>query len=206
MRGKVKSSRNNNLSLKGVSSETVVIVVLLVVLLVLVVYYVRQNSEGFQSGEKCTVYAFVADWCPHCTKAKPALTNLKNNAPSNVTVNVVNEKDDNARELMTKYGVKGFPTVLLIKSDGTTVEFEQRVTESNLNEFVANNAVGGNGNGNGNGNAGRNNGNGNGNGNGNAARNNGNGGRNNGNAGRNNGNGNGNAARNNGNAANDDNE
>jgi thiol-disulfide isomerase/thioredoxin len=196
MRGKVKSSRNNNLSLKGVSSETVVIVILLVVLLVLVVYYVRQNSEGFQSGEQCTVYAFVADWCPHCTKAKPALTNLKNNAPNNVTVNVVNETDDNARELMTKYGVKGFPTVLLIKSDGTTVEFEQRVTESNLNEFVANNAVGGNGNGNGN--AARNNGN----GNGNAARNNGNG-NGNGNAARNNGNGNGNgngnAGRNNGN-------
>ena len=78
-RGRGRSSRNNAVSLKGVSTETVVIVVLLIVLLVLVVYYVRQNTEGFSSGEQCTIYAFVADWCPHCKNAKPAIENLKNN-------------------------------------------------------------------------------------------------------------------------------
>lgn len=142
MRGKGRGSKNNalNLNMKGVSSETVVICILLVVLLVLVVYYVRQNSEGFQSNEKCVVYAFVADWCPHCQRAKPALDNLKNNAPNNVNVEVVNEKDSNARDLMKKYKVRGFPTILLIKADGTVVEFEQRVTNENLNNFVANNA------------------------------------------------------------------
>ena len=110
------------------------------VLLVLVVYYVRQNREGFESAEQCTVYAFVADWCPHCENATPAINNLQNNAPNNVNVEVVNEKDNNSRELMKKYGVKGFPTILLIKADGEVVEFEQRVTEENLNVFVANNA------------------------------------------------------------------
>ena len=138
-RGRGRSSRNNAVSLKGVSTETVVIVVLLIVLLVLVVYYVRQNSEGFASGEQCTVYAFVADWCPHCKKATPVINNLKNNAPKNVNVEVVNESDSNARDLMKKYGVRGFPTILLIKEDGTVVEFEQRVTDSNVNNFVANN-------------------------------------------------------------------
>ena len=146
MRGRGRGSKNAlnglNLNMKKVSTETIVICVLLVVLLVLVAYYVRQNREGFESAEQCTVYAFVADWCPHCKNAKPAINNLKNNAPNNVNVEVVNEKDNNSRELMQKYGIKGFPTIILIKADGTVVEFEQRPTEENLNVFVANNAVG----------------------------------------------------------------
>ena len=142
MRGKGRGRNNNalNLNMKNVSTETIVICVLLVVLLVLVVYYVRQNREGFQSAPKCTVYAFVADWCPHCKNAKPAIENLKNNSPNNVEVEVVNESDDNSRELMEKYAVRGFPTIVLIKDDGTVVEFEQRVTEENLKNFVNENA------------------------------------------------------------------
>ena len=209
-RGRGKPSMNkSDMSLGGISTETIVICVLLVVLLCLVIYYVRQNSEGFQN-EHCTVYAFVADWCPNCKTAKPAINNLKNNAPSNVSVEVVNEKDDNSKDLMKKFGVRGFPTIILIKADGTTVEFNQRVNDDNLNLFVANNAnantnnnveaeVEVNAN---NGNANRRNGN---NGNGNAnVLNNGNGNANvlnngNGNTNRRNGNGNGNANRRNGN-------
>lgn len=143
MRGKGRGRNNNalNINMKNVSTETIVICVLLVVLLVLVVYYVRQNREGFQSAPKCTVYAFVADWCPHCQNAKPAITNLQNNTPNNVNVEVVNESDNNSRDLMEKYAVRGFPTILLVKEDGTVVEFEQRVTEENLNNFVNNNAT-----------------------------------------------------------------
>ena len=139
-RGRGRSSRNNAVSLKGVSTETVVIVVLLIVLLVLVVYYVRQNTEGFTSAEQCTIYAFVADWCPHCKNAKPAIENLKNNAPSNVNVEVVKEGEDESKSLMEKYSLRGFPTIILIKEDGTVVEFEQRVTEENLNNFVNDNS------------------------------------------------------------------
>ena len=146
MRGKGgKSSRSSSNSLKkmkNISSETVVICVLLVILLVLVIYYVKQNNEGFQNNnaEKCDMYVFVADWCPHCTKAKPAIAELKNNKPANVNVNVVNESDSNSRELMNKYKVRGFPTILLVKADGEVVEFAERVSLENLNKFVANNA------------------------------------------------------------------
>jgi thiol-disulfide isomerase/thioredoxin len=136
----VRSARNNAVSMKGVSAETVVIVVLLIILLVLVVYYVRQNSEGFQSGEECTIYAFIADWCPHCKTAGPALNNLKERAPNNVNVNIVNEKDNNSRELMNKYSVRGFPTILLVKADGTVVEFQERVTHDGLLKFANSNS------------------------------------------------------------------
>jgi thiol-disulfide isomerase/thioredoxin len=132
----VKSARNNSLSMKGVSAETVVIVVLLIVLLVLVVYYVRQNSEGFESAEKCTIYIFVADWCPHCKNAASAFDNLKQNAPNNVNVNVVNEADENSRELMSKYNIRGFPTCIKVNEDGSVVEFDKRPTAENLLEFA----------------------------------------------------------------------
>ena len=205
--GRSSSARNNglkSLGLNNVSGETVVICVLLVILLVLVIYYVRQNSEGFQGNNapKCDLYVFVADWCPHCQKAQPVVDNLKNNLPNNVNVNVVNESDSNSRSLMNQYKVRGFPTILLVKANGETVEFVERVTEENVTNFVAaNNTNAANevlaNNANGNANAARNNGN--------VARNNGNVARNNGNAARNNGNAarnNGNAARNNGNLGN----
>lgn len=141
---KLNFAKNMGLDFKKVSGETVVICVLLVILLVLVIYYVRQNSEGFQdnnnAGAKCDLYVFVADWCPHCQKAAPVVDNVKNNAPANVKVNVVNEKDDNSRELMNKYKVRGFPTILLVKADGEVVEFNEGVTEEKVNSFVANNA------------------------------------------------------------------
>ena len=142
MRGKGRGRNNNalNLNMKNVSTETIVICVLLVVLLVLVVYYVRQNKEGFQSQPDRTVYAFVADWCLICKNAKPAIENLKNNAPSNVNVEVVKEGEEASKSLMEKYSVRGFPTIILIKEDGTVVEFEQRVTEENLNNFVNDNS------------------------------------------------------------------
>ena len=158
MRGKSvksgRSSRNNGLSniskkmgLNNISGETVVICVLLVILLVLVVYYVRQNSEGFQgnNAEKCDLYVFVADWCPHCKKAMPVVDTLKNNLPNNVKLNVVNETDTNARSLMNQYKVRGFPTILLVKANGEVVEFAERVTKDNVVNFVAqNNNVAGN--------------------------------------------------------------
>lgn len=146
MRGKGGRSAKSSNSMKkmaNVSSETIVICVLLVILLVLVIYYVKQNNEGFQNNnaEKCDVYIFVADWCPHCKNAKPAIAELKNNAPANVNVNVVNEKDSNSRELMNKYKVRGFPTILLVKADGTVVEFVERVSAENLNNFVNKNST-----------------------------------------------------------------
>ena len=145
MRGKGGRSAKSSNSMKkmaNVSSETIVICVLLVILLILVIYYVKQNNEGFQNNnaEKCDVYVFVADWCPHCKNAKPAIAELKNNAPANVNVNVVNESDSNSRELMNKYKVRGFPTILLVKEDGTVVEFVERVSAENLNNFVNKNS------------------------------------------------------------------
>jgi thioredoxin 1 len=148
MRGKGgRSSRSSNSMKKmtKISSETIVICVLLVILLILVIYYVKQNNEGFQNNkannaEKCDVYVFVADWCPHCNNAKPAIAELKNNAPAHVNVNVVNEKDKNSRELMNKYKVRGFPTILLVKADGEVVEFVKSVSIDNLNSFVATNS------------------------------------------------------------------
>ena len=149
MRGKGGRGSRSSKSMKkmaDVSSETIVICVLLVILLILVIYYVKQNNEGFQNNkkannaEKCDVYVFVADWCPHCKNAKPAVEELKNNAPANVNVNVVNEKDNNSRELMNKYKVRGFPTILLVKADGEVVEFNERVSADNLNSFVEKNS------------------------------------------------------------------
>ena len=125
------------LGLNKVSGETVVICVLLVVLLVLVVYYVRQNNEGFDADNspKCDVYIFVADWCPHCKNAKPAIEEVKNEPPANTVVNVVNEKDENSRELMNKYNIKGFPTVVA-EANGNVEEMNKALNAENINNFV----------------------------------------------------------------------
>jgi thiol-disulfide isomerase/thioredoxin len=126
------------LGLNKVNGETVVICVLLVVLLVLVVYYVRQNNEGFEASnsKRCNIYIFVADWCPHCKSAKPEIAALNNSPPDNAVVNVVNEKDENSRELMAKYNVKGFPTCVVHPEGEEAVELDKRVTAENITELV----------------------------------------------------------------------
>jgi thiol-disulfide isomerase/thioredoxin len=111
-----------------------------------------------------TIFFFSVDWCPHCIKAKPEWNNFKQQYSDKLINGYVIKTydidctddngdsvevylDDNGKQATTKptsmrtadiikkYKIESYPTIKLIK-DGTTVEFDAKVTNENLSKFV----------------------------------------------------------------------
>eukprot|EP00038_Savillea_parva_P002994 m.119777 g.119777 ORF g.119777 m.119777 type:complete len:224 (+) comp11036_c0_seq3:413-1084(+) len=76
------------------------------------------NSETFEDGiaGKGAFVKFFAPWCGHCKKIKPAWDQLAETFEGNDNVAIVDvdcTKDD-SKDLCTKYGVRGYPTIKYI--------------------------------------------------------------------------------------------
>jgi thiol-disulfide isomerase/thioredoxin len=115
--------------------------ILLFVGLVLVLVglrYMWLNREGFTSTNTSTgadtFSLFYVDWCPHCKTVKPEFQEFAKNgfitvAGKNVKVQAVEcEKEP---EKAAGKPIKGYPTILLEKSTGETLEYTgDRTTEA----------------------------------------------------------------------------
>ena len=103
------------------------------------------NKEAFSSDE-AKLMMFHVDWCPHCKKALPdwnAFKNDSNNIKCNnksleiIDYDVTDDTPTN-KELINKYGIKGYPTILL-DNNGKITELELKPTKENLQNFIKNN-------------------------------------------------------------------
>ena len=99
------------------------------------------------------VYFFSADWCPHCKKAKPEWQDfVANNDGKTVnggtirchTVDCTDDSsttivttDMTTAELIKKYKIEGYPTVKLVKMDGSTYDYDSKISRSSLETFVS---------------------------------------------------------------------
>jgi thiol-disulfide isomerase/thioredoxin len=114
--------------------------------------------EGFQHTPEVTIKFFFADWCPHCTAAKPKWADMisvySDTFPENDkgydtqyfgdinkhkvvfdTVDCTNKSDRYAQQQQEKYNVSAYPTIIYIK--GTDVKvFENSVTSENLQKWL----------------------------------------------------------------------
>ena len=96
-----------------------------------------------QRPEEVQVYFFFADWCPHCTKAKPEWSTFKNafgGKETNGFKIICNEVDCTETNttnspLIQKFGVDSFPTVKMVKAD-KQIAFDSRITNDTLTKFV----------------------------------------------------------------------
>jgi thiol-disulfide isomerase/thioredoxin len=119
------------------------------ILFVIVAYMIIKRvffKEGFQDASTgATLMFFSADWCPHCKKAKPeweAAKSKMDGTSVNGTNVVFKEVDCTAKpppketqDLMKKYGVEGFPTIVLVKGE-TTKKLEEKPTQESISTFV----------------------------------------------------------------------
>ena len=112
-------------------------------LLLALVYYYNSNSlQGFQNGQPLSKDRFTmcyADWCPHCTTAKPAFQEFSKDGKLLINGKEVHvrmlEADKNKDELAS-LPVKGYPTFLLETMDGKVIEYKgPRETDKYL-EFL----------------------------------------------------------------------
>ena len=157
------SSNSNSKSMPSMSKKkntvAIICVGILIVSVIIALYYMRKNTdEHFEavnnnvqmsaqkpnltpaSGE-CVVALFYADWCPHCVNFKPhfkkAMSSLNGQARKDGKKMRLEMVDCDAnKEISRKYDVSGYPTVKLIKDDGTQVEYSGERTYEGLRKYL----------------------------------------------------------------------
>jgi len=72
----------------------------------------QETSDVNEESVADTVFIFYAPWCGHCKKS---MDDFEKASAKNSKIRLINS-DENT-DLVKKYGVKGFPTIM--KSNGT---------------------------------------------------------------------------------------
>ncbi len=112
------------------------LLILVLVLIILFYVYTKYLKEGFEcspneldslikSPEK-TMVLFYADWCGHCKKIKPDWEECskKVNKEEKRMIKVdVGGKTPEQKELLDKYQIDGFPTILVFQN-GTAEPYQ----------------------------------------------------------------------------------
>ena len=111
---------------------------------------IHASSEGFTDGSSASGSAsikdsftlYYAEWCPHCKAVKPAFSKWAKDGfvsigGKNITLSMVEpEKEPEKAKGKT---IKGYPTLLLEKTNGETVEFEGERTPEGYAKFLEQN-------------------------------------------------------------------
>ena len=87
---------------------------------------------------------FSVNWCPACVKAKPEFSKFVDKYDKQklngfkincINVDCTNDKDPMIIDTMSKYNIKHFPTIKIVK-EKETIDYEGKVTMNNLEQFI----------------------------------------------------------------------
>jgi len=102
-------------------------------------------ANSNMSDKEVVLYFFWVDWCPHCKSAKPEWQSFIESGYDGreigdyvlkcKTVDCTNEDDPKVMEYINQFNISSFPNVKLVK-DGTVIDFESKITENTLEQFV----------------------------------------------------------------------
>lgn len=92
-------------------------------------------AEFVHSEAPITFVKFYAPWCGHCKKLAPAWEELGNAFKDDASVTIAKSDCTVQKDLCSKHGVRGYPTLLAFVN-GVTTKFEGGRDIKELSEFV----------------------------------------------------------------------
>lgn len=108
------------------STKKILCVATIILLILFALRWARSSFEGFSGSGTDTFTLYYADWCPHCKAVKPVFqswSEQKSISVKSKTVFLQMVEADTQPDVVAKNNVKGFPTFMLQRADGTTKEF-----------------------------------------------------------------------------------
>ena len=131
---KVLKKKFNKMSMVGQIVSVALIVLVTRYLLHKIIYsnYLSSYLENFGT-PKQMIY-FHMDGCGHCKKFTPIWERFSSQYKGNVQLKKLERKE--AGDMLEKYNVQGFPTVVKIDEQGQHQEFTGDRTVEELNKFV----------------------------------------------------------------------
>ena len=144
--------KSMGLSLAG-NTQLLTILFLIAVLIVITLWVYKKyispklqtsyapNKEYIKSetSKSVDLYLFYTEWCPHCKKAMPEWSNLKqsigDSQVNNFDVNFIEVDCEKEKALADQFKVEGYPTIKMVK-DGQTIEYDARPDTNTLIKFL----------------------------------------------------------------------
>jgi thiol-disulfide isomerase/thioredoxin len=107
----------------------------------------KSPGGAADSSDSVVLYFFHVDWCKYCVTALPEWTSfsqITNGKTINgkvvncVDINMTDTSSDSGVDeaLRSKYNVKSFPTVQLVRANGDVAVLDAKPTQQSLTEFV----------------------------------------------------------------------
>ena len=106
-------------------NKLIIILILLIIILLILPYLNKgsyfsavtptdySSANENNQNNNTIVLIFFADWCGYCKKAKPTFDKLANDYPNKVQL----IDSDKNKDLLSKYSVKSFPTIMTNTGD-----------------------------------------------------------------------------------------
>lgn len=122
--------------------KPITFIVVSLVFLVCLKLFVSHSIEGFEGGASRTVVICKAEWCGHCKKAAPEFSKLLAASPitlkdgSKAVVKILDADKDKSE--VSKYKVRGYPSILVVDG-GQTTEYPGERTASGVIDFLNSN-------------------------------------------------------------------
>ena len=110
---------------------------ILVVLGFLYYMFGMKRISGFEDGQTFTLY--YASWCPHCKDIKPVFKKYSQSGSVTVKGKTVFVSMVEEKQIKSDVKVKGFPSFILQKADGTTIESDAERTPDGWTQWLGEN-------------------------------------------------------------------
>lgn len=101
--------------------------------------YIENNEfKNKRKGTKSNLLFFYADWCDHCQNSKPVWENIQKDADFqrfNLDFVGIDGEDEKNSEMLKKYNIKEYPT-LILEHENKKFIFDANLETETLTKFL----------------------------------------------------------------------